>query len=130
MMLGIGCGLFFGEYCDILSPFGDAYVGLLQMTVLPYIVFALISSIGRLSLTEGKKLATVSISVLAALWGIAILTVAAMFILSRAIVDCGERISPDSTCTPPRKRPSKSLRKNAQTASNEPKCTATSKARP
>jgi Na+/H+-dicarboxylate symporter len=61
-----------------LRVVGDVYVGLLQMTVLPYIVFSLISSIGRLSLTEGKKLATVSISVLAVLWGIAILAVAAM----------------------------------------------------
>jgi Na+/H+-dicarboxylate symporter len=76
--LGVGCGLFFGDYCAGLRVVGDIYVGLLQMTVLPYIVFALISSIGRLSLTEGKKLATVSISVLAVLWGIAILTVATM----------------------------------------------------
>jgi len=76
--LGVGCGLFLGDYCAGLRVVGDIYVGLLQMTVLPYIVFALISSIGRLSLTEGKKLAMVSISVLAVLWGVGILTVAAM----------------------------------------------------
>jgi Na+/H+-dicarboxylate symporter len=78
VVLGVGCGLFFGEYFAGLRIVGDVYVGLLQMTVLPYIVFSLISSIGRLSLTEGKKLATVSISVLAVLWGVAILTVASM----------------------------------------------------
>jgi Na+/H+-dicarboxylate symporter/ABC-type amino acid transport substrate-binding protein len=78
VILGVGCGLFFGDLTAGLQIVGDVYVGLLQMTVLPYIVFALISSIGRLSLTEGKKLATVSISVLAVLWGVAILTVALM----------------------------------------------------
>ncbi len=78
VVLGVGCGLFFGEYFAALRIVGDVYVGLLQMTVLPYIVFSLISSVGRLSLTEGKKLATVSISVLAVLWGVAILTVALM----------------------------------------------------
>ena len=42
LILGIGCGLFFGEYCASLKVFGDAFVGLLQMTVLPYITCSLI----------------------------------------------------------------------------------------
>ena len=78
VVLGVAFGLVFGEYLAGLRVVGNVYVGLLQMTVLPYIVFALISSIGRLSLTEGKRLALVSISVLATLWGIALLTVASM----------------------------------------------------
>jgi Na+/H+-dicarboxylate symporter len=60
---GMACGLFFGEYTANLRIVGDVYVGLLQMTVLPYIVFALIASIGRLSLAEGQKLTTIAISV-------------------------------------------------------------------
>jgi len=36
-VLGLACGLFFGEYATVLSVVGDAFVGLLQMTVLPYI---------------------------------------------------------------------------------------------
>ena len=75
---GIFCRGIFGELCADLRIVGDVYVGLLQMTVLPYIVFSLISSIGRLSLEDGKKLATVAIITLAALWGIALATVAAM----------------------------------------------------
>ena len=46
-MAGVACGLFFGEYCRSLSLLGNAYIGLLQMTVLPYIVFSLIGNIGR-----------------------------------------------------------------------------------
>ena len=78
LVAGVGCGLFFGEYLAGLRTVGDIYVGLLQMTVLPYIVFALIASIGRLSLAEGKKLAAIAISVLALLWGIGCATVALM----------------------------------------------------
>ena len=75
---GVILGLFFGELVGGLRIVGDAYVGLLQMTVLPYIVFALISSIGRLTIDESKRLAKVSAITLAALWGLGCLTVAAM----------------------------------------------------
>ncbi len=47
--LGLACGLFFGEYAAVLSVVGDAFVGLLQMTVLPYIAIAIIANIGKLS---------------------------------------------------------------------------------
>ena len=50
LALGIGCGLFFGEACGRLQIIGNAFVGLLQMAVLPYIVVSLIASIGRLTL--------------------------------------------------------------------------------
>ena len=56
------------------GPIGDAFVGLLQMTVLPYITFALISNIGRLTFVQGKRLAKVGTAVMLVLWltGIAV----------------------------------------------------------
>ena len=75
---GVIFGLFFGELVGGLRLVGDAYVGLLQMTVLPYIVFALVSSIGRLTIDESKRLAKVSVMTLLALWVLGCLTVAAM----------------------------------------------------
>ena len=48
-VMGLACGLFFGEYTALLSVVGDACVGLLQMTVLPYIAIAIIANIGKLS---------------------------------------------------------------------------------
>ena len=54
-MLGAACGIFLGDYAASLSWVGDAFIGLLQMTVLPYIIVALISNIGRLSVAEGKR---------------------------------------------------------------------------
>ena len=46
----------FGEEVAWLSIAGDVFIGLLQMTVLPYIMFSLIVNIGRLSMDTGKKI--------------------------------------------------------------------------
>nr|MDJ0681917.1 cation:dicarboxylase symporter family transporter [Xenococcaceae cyanobacterium MO_167.B52] len=54
---------------------GDAFVGLLQMTVLPYIVLSLVGGIGKLNLEHSKRLAGKAILVLLGLWAIAIITV-------------------------------------------------------
>ncbi len=45
--LGILAGIFFGEMVRWLDLVGDIYVGLLQMTVLPYVTVSLIERIGR-----------------------------------------------------------------------------------
>ena len=55
VIFGIAAGLFFGEQVAFLSLVGDIFVGLLQMTVLPYITLALIANIGRLSANEGRR---------------------------------------------------------------------------
>ncbi|MDJ0575522.1 MAG: cation:dicarboxylase symporter family transporter [Xenococcaceae cyanobacterium MO_234.B1] len=75
LFVGIGCGLFFGEGCARFQILGDAFVGLLQMTVLPYIVLSLIGGIGKLNLKHSKQLAGKAILVLLLLWAIAIVTV-------------------------------------------------------
>jgi len=41
VLAGIGAGVFLGEWSSPLQVVGDIYVGLLQMTVLPYIVVSL-----------------------------------------------------------------------------------------
>ena len=71
-VLGILCGLFFGEYCAGLKIFGDAFIKLLQMSILPYIVISLIVGIGRLSYQEAKVLAIKAGSLLLVFWGIAL----------------------------------------------------------
>ena len=55
VLAGMATGLLFGEQVAFLSLAGDIFVGLLQMTVLPYITLALISNIGRLSSKEGRR---------------------------------------------------------------------------
>ena len=82
LLLGVVAGLFFGEYCAFLKPVGDVYVGLLQMTVLPYIMIALIAGIGRLSLGDSKRLMLTGLKALLLLWVIgAVVLLAATFAL-------------------------------------------------
>ena len=53
--MGALVGLFVGEYAGTLSFLGDAFISLLQMTVLPYIALALIANIGKLEPSEGRR---------------------------------------------------------------------------
>ncbi len=75
---GIVCGLFFGEYCSWLRFLGEAFVALMQMTVLPYIVLALIVNIGSLTVDTARHLAVRAAIVLLALWGVAISVIFAL----------------------------------------------------
>ena len=43
ILLGIACGVFFGDLSEPFTVIGNVYVGLLQMTVLPFIIVALIA---------------------------------------------------------------------------------------
>ena len=75
---GIACGLFFGDYCSPLSVVGDAFVRLLRMTILPYIIVSLVANLGRLSLREVYRLAKVGGVVLLLFWSVTLLTVVAL----------------------------------------------------
>ena len=75
LLLGIAFGLLIGEQAGKLQFLGDAYIGLLQMTVLPYIMFALIANIGKLSAFEAKLLTRQGLFVLSGLWLIGSLSV-------------------------------------------------------
>jgi Na+/H+-dicarboxylate symporter/ABC-type amino acid transport substrate-binding protein len=56
LLSGIFLGLFFGEYVSSLSILGEAFIGLLKITVLPYIMLSLMVNIGRLSVDKGMKM--------------------------------------------------------------------------
>ncbi|MCA9123143.1 MAG: cation:dicarboxylase symporter family transporter [Planctomycetaceae bacterium] len=78
LLLGIVCGVLFGEYCTVLQPIGDAYVALLQMTVLPYLAVSLIAKTGRLDLLQARRLGIASLVTLLLLWLIGVALVVAM----------------------------------------------------
>jgi len=75
LVFGILFGLFLGEMAAPLKVVGDAFIQLLQMTVLPYIMFSLITSLGRLSYQQAKTLAVKVGSLLLLLWGMALILV-------------------------------------------------------
>ena len=76
--LGILTGVFFGEMAGSLQIIGDAFIRLLQMAVLPYIVLSLIGGLGRLSLQEARTLAIKGFSVLVLLWALVLIVVLMM----------------------------------------------------
>lgn len=78
LLLGIICGLFFGEYTSWIKWIGDAFVGLLQMAILPYVAVSLIANVGRLTPSGGARLLWVSTLVLIGLWMIGLVTLAIM----------------------------------------------------
>ncbi|MEM1070691.1 MAG: cation:dicarboxylase symporter family transporter [Planctomycetota bacterium] len=75
LVAGIATGAFFGPYSSFLSVVGDAFVGLLRMTVLPFIATSLIASLGRQSIRQTRYFALVGGVVLVALWTLTLTTV-------------------------------------------------------
>ena len=69
--LGVLSGLFFGEACAPLKVVGTAFVGLLQMAILPYMVVSLIGGIGQLDYRRAGNLALTGGVVLLASWAVA-----------------------------------------------------------
>ncbi|MEQ8856427.1 cation:dicarboxylase symporter family transporter [Gimesia sp.] len=78
LVLGISCGLFFGELCAPLKTVGEIFIGLLQMTVLPYITLSLILNLGRISIRQTRHMALTVVSLMLILWCIGLFTVCLM----------------------------------------------------
>jgi Na+/H+-dicarboxylate symporter/ABC-type amino acid transport substrate-binding protein len=77
-VLGVAAGLFFGEPMSVLAVVGDAFVRLLQMTVLPYVMVSLIAGLGHLGYTEARNLAFRGGLLLLLLWALSFAVVAVM----------------------------------------------------
>ncbi len=78
MVLGILCGLFFGEKVAAVKWIGEAYVRLLQMTAIPYIIVSLVCSIGKLSPAWAGRVGLRGALIVLLLWIVCILTVLAV----------------------------------------------------
>jgi len=66
--LGLLLGLFIGESASALQPMADIYIKLMQMTVLPYLVTALIISFGSLAGAEARRLVRYGGALLLLVW--------------------------------------------------------------
>ncbi len=73
LIAGIAVGLFLGDLVEPLRLVADGFVKLLQMTVLPYVVISIVSSLGSLSREEASRLGVRAGVVLAGLWLLALL---------------------------------------------------------
>lgn len=73
--LGLLVGIFFGDEVAFLKIGGDAFIALLQITVIPYVMVALITSLGRLTLADAKSLGLKGGSILLVLWAVGLVVV-------------------------------------------------------
>ena len=78
LCLGIVSGLFFGEDIVSIRWLGDAWIRLMQMAVLPYVVVSLISGVGSLNKALAKSLALRGTLLLLLFWMISALIISAM----------------------------------------------------
>jgi Na+/H+-dicarboxylate symporter/ABC-type amino acid transport substrate-binding protein len=78
LVLGVAAGIFFGEMMASIRILGEVFIGLLQMTVLPYILLSLILGLGRLSFAEARLLAAKGGLYILVFWVIGLGVIAAM----------------------------------------------------
>jgi len=75
LTLGLFVGFFLGEKASALAIVGRAYIGLIQMSILPYMIVSLMLGIGSLSYEKARKLAITGGIVLVASWFVAFIIV-------------------------------------------------------
>ena len=67
---GVAVGLLLGEYAAPMQWVADAFVKLLQMTVLPYVTLSIVTSLGSLSAGQARIMGLRAGAVLVTLWAI------------------------------------------------------------
>ena len=72
LVLGIVAGVFFGEAMGSLRIVGTIFLRLTLVTVIPYILVALMRGVGSLDAPAAKRLATRALPVLVLFWGLTI----------------------------------------------------------
>jgi len=65
---GIVLGILVGKPAGKLEIVGEAYIRLLQMTVLPYIMFSLVGGLGRLNMDMAKRIGIAGAGLILFLW--------------------------------------------------------------
>ncbi|MEI8183551.1 MAG: cation:dicarboxylase symporter family transporter [Desulfomonile sp.] len=73
--MGVVFGLFFGELCSPLKFVGTAFIKLLQMGVLPYMVVSLIHGIGALSQGDARLMAGKGSIILLIFWVVGLVVI-------------------------------------------------------
>lgn len=101
LILGLLVGLFFGEMVRPLNFIGKAFIKLLQMAVLPYIVVSLIHGLGRLSRSDAQLIATRGYKLLLFLWTVGLLVIF-VFPLAFPLVETSAFFS-EADLIPPKK---------------------------
>jgi len=74
LFLGISAGVIFGEIMGGLKIMGTAYIRLLQMTVLPYVLVSIIGGLGRLDANTASRIGMKAVRIILLVWLAVMLT--------------------------------------------------------
>ncbi|MBS0627349.1 MAG: cation:dicarboxylase symporter family transporter, partial [Verrucomicrobia bacterium] len=55
-LLGLMCGLILGDLCEAFTPYAQAYIMILKITAIPYLMGAIIHGVGQLSVSQSKMI--------------------------------------------------------------------------
>lgn len=69
-ILGILFGLFLGDLCDVFTPWTTAYIMLLKITAVPYLIVAIIQGLGQLSSSQAKQILQKGLIFISLAWSI------------------------------------------------------------
>ena len=75
LILGVLVGLLFGEMVRPLDFIGKAFIKLLQMAVLPYIVVSLIHGLGSLVKSDARLIATKGLKLILFVWTVGLVVI-------------------------------------------------------
>jgi len=69
-VLGILVGLFLGDICEFFSPWASAYIMILKITAVPYLIVAIMHGVGQLGISQGKNILKKGIFFICLAWAI------------------------------------------------------------
>jgi Na+/H+-dicarboxylate symporter len=69
-ILGIFLGIFLGDLCSVFAPWEDAYIMILKITTIPYLICAVMHGIGLLSLSTAKNILRKGLLFISGMWTI------------------------------------------------------------
>ncbi len=79
--LGLIFGLFFGDLCEVFSPYAAAYILVLKVTAVPYLIGAIILGVGQLSVSQAKLILKKGIFFIILAWTINIMMIYATYLI-------------------------------------------------
>ena len=99
-VLGIFAGLFLGDMCHVFAPWENAYIMILKITTIPYLICAVIHGIGRLATSSAKQILQKGLLFIAGVWVINICVIymtVFLFPQSQGAVHASYSTAPPST---------------------------------
>ncbi len=70
---GIFIGLFLGDLCSVFAPWENAYIMILKITTIPYLICAVMHGIGKLGYSAAKNILRKGLLFISCMWMINII---------------------------------------------------------